>query len=124
MRIRELMTTFLTDAYRAGRMLAVAAIPVALLGTHVWYQTRITQLGYEISEETDRHEKLVDERRKLDIQVTLEGRDGRVAERARERFELERVEPQQVISIDRRATEPDESLDQTEHAALEQGGGE
>ena len=116
---KEWLSTCLAHAYRVCRVALLAAIPATLLLTHVWYQYRITQLGYEISEQTDRHERLVNEHRKLEIQTAVEGRSERLTEVARERFELERVEPEQIITIDPAAVRPGESLDETEHAALD-----
>jgi len=104
---------------RVGRVALLVAIPAVLLLTHVWYKYRITQLGYQISEQTDRHERLVDEQRKLEIQAAVEGRSERLSEVARERFRLERVDPQQIITVDPATVDGGESLDETEHAALD-----
>jgi cell division protein FtsL len=124
MYLRELVRTILSDAYRVGRVLVVIAVPVALLLTHVWYQVRITQLGYQISEETDRHEKLADEHRKLQIETAVEGRNERLADRAKRRFGLEQIDPDQVITVEPQNGAPPESFDQTEHAALDNSGGD
>lgn len=124
MYLKEVFWTFLTDAYRVGRVLLVIAVPVALLLTHVWYQVRITQLGYQISEETERHENLADEHRKLQIETAVEGRSERLADRAKRRFGLEQVEPEQVITVEPQNGASGESFDQTEHAALGNGGGD
>lgn len=124
MYFKEVFWTFLTDAYRVGRVLVVIAVPVALLLTHVWYQVRITQLGYQISEETERHEKLADEHRKLQIETAVEGRSERLADRAKRRFGLEQIDPEQVITVEPQNGAPSESFDQTEHAALDSGGGD
>ncbi len=124
MYLKEVFWTFLTDAYRVGRVLLVIAVPVALLLTHVWYQVRITQLGYQISEETERHESLADEHRKLQIETAVEGRSERLADRAKRRFGLEQIDPEQVITVEPQKGAPGESFDQTEHAALGSGGGD
>lgn len=108
-----------TDAYRILKVVALVAVPAALLLTHVWYQYQMTRLGYEISKETKRHEKLADQHRKLTIQTTVESRSERIAEVAKRRFGLERVEPDQIITVDPDAHPTDDSLDETEHASLE-----
>ena len=118
--LKDLSLRLLANAYRVAKMLVLVAVPAALLLTHVWYQYRITQLGYKISEETERHAELVDRNRKLTIQTAVESRSDRITDLAKERFGLERVEPEQVITIDPDAVEPGETLDETEHASLEQ----
>lgn len=115
---KEWLLTCLADAYRVGRVALLIAIPAALLLTHVWYQYRITQLGYKISEQTERHERLADEHRKLEIQAAVEGRSERLSDVARERFQLEQVDPEQIITVDPEVIPAAGSLDETEHAAL------
>ena len=119
--MNQLIRNVWRNGWRVAQIVGLVAIPATLLLTHVWYQFQITQLGYKISEQTERHEKLVDEHRKLTIETTVESRSERMAEVARERFGLERIEPDQIITVDpdkvRRT--PDGSLDQTEHARLE-----
>lgn len=130
--MKDWLTHFVGNAGRVALVAVLVAVPTTLLLTHVWYQFRITRLGYEISEETDRHEKLADEHRKLEIEATVESRGDRLTDLAKRRFGLERVEPEQVITVESslgsgptaRAEGPVEesgksSLDETEHAALE-----
>lgn len=130
--MKDWLAHFVGNAGRLGLITLLAAAPTTLLLTHVWYQFRITRLGYEISEETDRHEKLADEHRKLEIEATVESRGDRLTDLAKRRFGLERVEPEQIITVEsslgsgataRRDGSGQESgetsLDETEHAALE-----
>jgi len=66
---------------------------------HVWNQYRVTRLGYEISKATSRHEKLVDQRRKLTVEFGVEARSDQVERLGRRRFGLETISPQQVIDV-------------------------
>ena len=104
--MKQLIGRMWRNGWRVGKIVGLVVIPVALLLTHVWYQFQITRLGYKISEETERHEKLVDDHRKLTIETTVESRSERMTEVARERFGLERIEPDQIITVD-----PDEIRD-------------
>lgn len=111
-----------------GKVAALVAVPAAMLLAHVWTQFRITKLGYEISEETGRHGELEDEQQKLRIEATVEGQREEISEVARERFGLEPVEPEQILTVEAAPNSPDdetegeETLDETEHATLEDRG--
>ncbi|QDG54778.1 hypothetical protein FIV42_29735 [Persicimonas caeni] len=91
------------DGFRVLKVLVVVAIPVCILLFHVWNQFRITELGYEVAQQTRDHRELIEERRKLSIEATFQGRSERVLTVAKERFGLEPLEPEQVIQIDETA---------------------
>ncbi|MFP4598113.1 MAG: cell division protein FtsL [Persicimonas sp.] len=93
------------DGLQLLKVLAIVSIPVALLLFHVWTQFRITQLGYEVAEETTEHRGLIEEQRKLSIEATFQGRSERVLSVARERFGLQPLQPEQVVEIDMLADE-------------------
>lgn len=120
MMLRELASEFFRNALSVGKLVGVLAIPLALLLTHVWYQYQVTRLGYEISEETRRHERLADRHRKLTIEYAVESRSRRVTQTAREEFGLRRLEPEQLVDVSfEGATPPErEALSGRGHAAL------
>lgn len=95
-------------------VVALTAVPVVLLLFHVWHQFRIADVGYEIAEATAEHQELLEENKKLTVEVRLQGRSDRVAEMARDRFGLEEAGPEQIVTID-------ESFESSpeEHARLE-----
>lgn len=106
--LRRLCSEFFGDALAVGRVVMVAAVPVALLLTHVWYQYQVTRLGYEISEATRRHEQLTDTHRKLTIEYAVQSRSRRVTEVAQRDFGLRRLEPGQLVDVSQRGPEPPE----------------
>ena len=93
----------LGDGVRVLKVLVVVAIPVCILLFHVWNQFRITELGYEVAAQTREHRELIEDRRKLSIEATFQGRSERVLTVAKERFGLEPMQPEQVIQIDQKA---------------------
>ncbi len=103
--MKDLLSKGLSDGLQILKVLAIVSIPVALLLFHVWTQFRITQLGYEVAEETTEHRGLIEEQRKLSIEATFQGRSERVLTVAREHFGLEPVHPEQVVEIDMLADE-------------------
>lgn len=109
------------DGLRVLRVVALIAIPVAMLFFHVWTRYQITDLGYEVAEQTHKHRQLIEEKRKLSIEAAYQGRNDRVLALAREKFGLEQLQPSQVIQVEQFAhkealSEPDGP---SKHAALE-----
>lgn len=98
--MKRMLFDGVSDGFRIAKVLVVVAIPVALLLFHVWNQFRITQLGYEVAQQTHEHRELIEEQRKLSIEATFQGRSERVLSLAREKFGLEPLEPEQVIQVD------------------------
>ena len=88
-----------SDLGRVLGVLAVVAVISSILGVHVWNQYRMTHLGYEISRVTSEHRRLLEEHKKLSIEVAVQGRTERMSEVARERFGLQPVAPSQVHSL-------------------------
>jgi len=111
-----------------GKVGVLVAVPAALLFGHVWTQFRITKLGYEISEQTERRAELEDEKQKLQIEATVEGQREEISQVAKERFGLEPVEPGQILTVERAPASRDDSSDdgetlaEAEHASLENAG--
>jgi cell division protein FtsL len=89
----------MSDAFRISKVLVVVAVPVSILMFHVWGQFRITELGYEVAEQTTEHRALIEEQRKLTIEATFQGRSERVLTVAKERFGLEPMQPEQVVQV-------------------------
>lgn len=109
------------DGLRILRVVALIAIPVAMLFFHVWTRYQITDLGYEVAEQTRTHRALIEEKRKLSIEAAYQGRNDRVLALAREKFGLEELQPSQVIQVDHFG-DPDVTLEHdasAKHAALE-----
>jgi cell division protein FtsL len=104
------------EAWAVCKVIPLVAIPVAIGLSHVWTQFRVTNLGYEISQETSRHEKLVDRHRKLTVELGVEGRSDQVERRGRRQFGLHTVQPGQVIDV---SLSPTAKTPKTEHASLE-----
>jgi cell division protein FtsL len=88
------------DVWAVGKGIAMVATPTILLLTHVWYEYRITELGYDLSEATQRHEELVDEHRELTVEATLLQQHDRGRHPIRRRYGLERIDPEQVVTIE------------------------
>lgn len=108
------------DLARMGAVVAAVAVVTSLLGVHVWNQYRITELGYEISNVTSEHRRLMEENKKLSIEVAVQGRTERMTEVARERFGLQPTEPDQVRTLSASTLDaPANSLNETRHASLE-----
>lgn len=101
------------DLTRVLTLLAVVAIPVAILMTHVSNQYRVAHLGYDIAATTKTHQKLLEENRKLRIEAAVQGRTERMSTMARAQFGLEPTRPNQIILVRTKdASRP------SEHAAL------
>jgi len=108
------------DLMRIGAVVAVVTVVTVLLGVHVWNQYRITRLGYEISEVTTEHRRLMEENKKLSIEVAVQGRTERMTAVARERFGLQPLGPDQVRRLSATTLEtPENLLSNTRHASLE-----
>ena len=65
---------------------AVVTVICSVLMFHVWNRYRITHMGYEIARVTKEHRDLVEQNRKLSIEVAVQGRTERMTEVARARF--------------------------------------
>ena len=90
----------------------------SVLMFHVWNRYQITHLGYEIARVTKEHRELVEQNRKLSIEVAVQGRTERMTEVARARFGLQPMQPEQIQPVMLQANSSD-SFDQERHAALE-----
>lgn len=119
--MKKMLMGSAADGLRILRVVALIAIPVAMLFFHVWTRYQITDLGYEVAEQTRTHRELIEEKRKLSIEAAYQGRNDRVLALAREKFGLEELQPSQVIQVEQFAqNEP--AADQkasAKHAALE-----
>ncbi len=89
-----------SDFGRVLGIVCVVAFIATILGVHVWNQYRITNLGYEIAQVTHEHRRLIEEHKKLSIEVAVQGRTERMSEVARERFGLQPVAPNQVQTLE------------------------
>ncbi|MFW5966235.1 MAG: hypothetical protein ACOCV2_01900 [Persicimonas sp.] len=114
--MKESLLELLDDSLYLLKIAAVVAVPVALLMCHVWNQYRITELGYEVAEQTEDHRQLLEEERKLRIETTFQSHSDGATALAGEEFGLRAVQPGQVIQV-REGEEPEEGP--AEQAALE-----
>lgn len=94
------MLSILKDCLNVTKWLVLAAIPTVLMVSHVWTQYQETRLGYQISEETSRHKKLSEEHRRLTIEKRVQAQGGQMTTRAGDRFGLQRVTPEQLITVE------------------------
>lgn len=103
MKIGEMIRPeWIRDALLVVKIVAIIAIPTALLVYHVWNQYRITQVGYEIASVTSEHRSLLEENKKLTVEARIQGRSDRVSALARTHFGLQETRPEQVITLDLR----------------------
>lgn len=91
----------------------------SVLMFHVYNRFQITHLGYEIARVTKEHRELVEQNRKLSIEVAVQGRTERMTEVARARFGLQPMQPEQIQPVLMQAQAQSDSFDQERHAALD-----
>lgn len=106
--MKERIVEALGEGMFLVKVMAIISVPVALLMFHVWNQFRITDLGYEVAEQTEEHRELLEEQRRLRIEATFQGHSERATQVAAEEFDLEPVRPEQVIRVDDEDEQPDE----------------
>jgi len=87
------------DFGKVAGLFAAIAVVASILLVHVWNQYRITQLGYDIASVTHKHRRLIEENKKLSIEVAVQGRTERMTEVARDNFGLQPLQPMQVKSL-------------------------
>ncbi|MFU8805148.1 MAG: cell division protein FtsL [Bradymonadaceae bacterium] len=97
--MKERCTDFLNDAFCLTRVGLIIAIPMSIFLFHVYTQYRISDMGYQIAEVTQEHRELLEEYKKLSIEAAIQGRSDRVEALARERFGLQYLRADQVISV-------------------------
>lgn len=105
---------WLSNASVVAKVLAVVAVPTALLLFHVWNQYRITDLGYQIAEVTEEHRQLLEENKKLTVEAGIQGRSDRVSQLAQQQFGLQETRSDQIITVDTELKTENE-----EHARLD-----
>ena len=88
------------DAGKLVGVLLAIGVVVGLLLFHVWNRYQITELGYAIADVTHEHRRLLEENKKLSIEVTVQGRTERMSTLGAERFGLRPMQPEQVRVID------------------------
>lgn len=95
-----LKKSWVRDTAIIVQVVAMMAIPTALLLVHVTNQYRITELGYQIAQVTSEHRALLEENKKLTVEARVQGRSDRLAEMARRDFGLIEARPEQIITVD------------------------
>lgn len=98
--MKQWIRQWMADAIVVGKIVAIIAVPTALLVFHVWHQYRIAEVGYEIADATTEHRKLLEENKKLVVEARLQGRSDRVSKLAEQHFGLREPDPDQIITID------------------------
>ena len=89
----------LRDLGKIATLLGVVGLVAMILLFHVWNEYRITSLGYEIAKVSHEHRRLIEENKKLSIEVAVQGRTERMTEVARDQFGLQPMKPNQVRSL-------------------------
>jgi cell division protein FtsL len=92
-------TDLLHDALTVLKVGLIVAIPASFFIFHVYTQYRISDMGYQIAEVTREHRQLLEEHKKLSIEAAIAGRSDRVESVARERFGLQYLKPDQLITV-------------------------
>ncbi len=84
---------------RANGLLAFCIIAALIAGSlfYVWSRVLVINLGYDLSEAMEVHRKLVQENKKLHIEVALLKSLARIERIAREELDMEKPLPGQII---------------------------
>lgn len=93
------LTDSLNDALTMAKVGVIIAIPMSFFIFHVYTHYRIADLGYQVAEVTREHREMLEEHKKLSIEAAIQGRSDRVESLARERFGLEYLRPEQLITV-------------------------
>ena len=96
---RESLLDAARDLAQVLIMVALVAMPVALLMEHVRTKQQITHTGYQIAKTTNEHRRLMEENKMLSIEAAVQGRSDRVVSLASERFGLEPARHEQILII-------------------------
>ena len=78
----------------------VTTMVVCMLLLHIWFKYRIINVGYEMTNLTREHNRLLEEQRKLVIELRLSCRSDVIEKRARIEFQMTEPKPEQIIVID------------------------
>lgn len=112
--MRDWFASFFKDLSIILLVLALVALPVALLLSHVHTQYTIAQAGYDIARVTREHHKLAESSKKLRIEAAVQGRTQRMTQLATQRFGLSPARPEQITII-----HLGEDAEPERHASLE-----
>jgi len=84
---------------RVSRFLALCIIAALLASSlfYVWSRVLVINLGYDLSEALEVHWKLVQENKKLHIEIALLKSLGRIERIARDELDMEKPLPGQII---------------------------
>lgn len=93
----------LTSSHQGAIVVALTLLTVSLvvglLLTEVWYRVQITQVGYQMTDLTRERQRLFDERKKLEVEETVNSRTERLDKIARESLGLEPIHADQIIKV-------------------------
>lgn len=98
--------------------LLTTALVVGLLLMEVWYRVGVVNMGYEMTQLTRERQRLLEERKRIKIEATVNARTERLDQIARDSLHLEPVRGQQVIAVRR---SPVAVREQTQDEAAEGG---
>lgn len=79
--------------------LLVVTLLTGLLLREVWYRVQITKLGYEMTDLTWERQRLMDERKKLQVEGTYQTRTERLERVARQGLGLKPLRQEQIIQV-------------------------
>ena len=78
--------------------LVIVSLLTSVAIFHVWYHYRLVNLGFELGKEINRHQALVEENRKLHLELATRKRTGTLEDIAN-RLGLRACEPSDVVNI-------------------------
>jgi|SRR3990167_9987325 len=81
------------------RILFLVAFMAILSLFYIWSRIQIVQYGYDINALRGRHRQLVEENKKLNVEVATLKSPGRISRIAREKLKMQMPKPEQIKVI-------------------------
>ena len=88
-----------TDGWRLSRLIAVALLFMATALIYVWFRVNITNIDYEIAGQMHRRDILLEENRKLKVEIATLNSPRRIESIARTKLGMRYPERNQVIFL-------------------------
>ncbi len=87
------------EGWKVVRLIAVALLVMATALTYVWFRTSITSIDYLIAGEMHRRDALLEENRKLKVEIATLKSPGRIESIARAKLGMRYPERDQVVFL-------------------------
>jgi len=87
------------EGWKVVRLIGVALLVMATALTYVWFRTSITSIDYRIAGEMHRRDALLEENRKLKVEIATLKSPGRIESIARAKLGMRYPERDQVIFL-------------------------